>query len=163
VQFVSTSVDEYASGAWHCPVVPPAWTLKEHGGLFTTHGLGLCSVSESTYTAATGQLALLKDYATANIEFATPREMAEELVRMRPEIAYAGWGPDLIRYVKWFRTALKQLRLHGLYYSFADRVPPRDSVYTLLSTVESIELPPRGLSTEAEWSKFAEQHRVPLV
>jgi len=45
---------EYASGAWRCPVIPAAWTLKEHGGLFTTHGIELDWISGATYSAAAG-------------------------------------------------------------------------------------------------------------
>jgi hypothetical protein len=149
---------EYASGAWRCPVVPAAWTLKEHGGLFANNGLNLDWISEATYTGAAGQLALIQDHAPANIEFATPRDLAEEFIRVRPRIAFAGWGPDP-RYAKWFQSTLKLLGPHGLYYSFAEMMSPRDSLYAVFSTVESVKLPPPGHSTEAEWSSFAEQYR----
>jgi len=147
--------------AWRCPVVPASWTLKKHGGLFTNCGLGSDRISRTTYTAGNGQVGLFQDYDAANIEFATPRELAEEFVRLSPEMAFAGWGPDP-KYVKWLKTALKQLGPHGLYYSFGEMASSGDSLYTLFSMVDSIKLPPPGHSTELEWEEFAKRHRESL-
>jgi hypothetical protein len=37
-----------------------------------------------------------------NLEFASPRDLAEAFLRLRQAVAFAGWGPDP-EYAAWFR------------------------------------------------------------
>jgi hypothetical protein len=146
--------------AWRCPVVPASWTLREHGGTYQEvsleHALA-AGAGHTTYTGAAGQESLFTHFPMGNVEFASPHELAEGFLRLRPAIALAGWGPDA-EYVTWFQQALDVLRPHGLYYAFGEGQSPRDSLYTLFSTVGAVRLPPPGQSSRAEWGEFERRH-----
>jgi hypothetical protein len=146
--------------AWRCPVVPASWTLREHGGLFhspqSDNGL-VPHEGYVGYSASANQDLLFRDFPLRNLEFASPRELTEGFLRLRPAIALAGWGPDP-EYVDWLQKTLDLLKPYGLYYSGGEYQSPRDTLYTVFSRIDAVPLPPPGHSTEAEWEVFEKKY-----
>lgn len=140
--------------AWRCPVVPAAWTYREHGGKFAQphHLLERyfnMSLPYYTYSSATGQ----HPFGLPDVTFAGPRELAEKFLWERREIAFAGWGPDP-EYVEWFRQMLEMTKPNGLISAFSEYKEPRDSLYALMAPVCTVPLPPPGSISEVEFDRF---------
>jgi hypothetical protein len=136
--------------AWRCPVVPAAWTLREHGGVYeqppdkVMNLLGLGSL-RSTYSSAEGQGL----FGWQDCVFATPAELARRFVRERPALALAGWGADP-KYAAWLESALQLTAPCGMYYAFAEYQDETDRLYTANCAAESVPLPPPGLASRGQ-------------
>ena len=142
--------------AWRCPIVPAYWTLQRHGGRYDDlssqieqlFGVTAC---EYTYSSACGQF----PFGWDDMPFAMPSELARRFVRERREIACAGWGPD-VAYARWFEQILEATKPNGLYYAFGEFEDEMDYLYTHMTKVERIPLPPPGWATEGEFPNHHE-------
>jgi hypothetical protein len=147
----------YCSGAgyWRCPIIPASWTWREHGGMCEEL---LFNLKESfgpkrprhTYTSGDGQ----RPFEWEGVQFAEPRELALRFVKEQPEIALAGWGPDLA-YVQWFQNTLELIAPNGIFYSCSSTQGETDRLYTLMTSIEEVRLPPPGCTNREEFEKFA--------
>lgn len=141
--------------AWRCPIVPAYWTLRSHGGMFEDpfsqmerwFGEAAC---KHTYSSAGGQF----PFEWSDVAFSPPRELALRFVRERREIACAGWGPDA-EYARWLESALEATKPNGLYYAFAEYQEPTEYLYTHMTRVDRIPLPPPGSASKGELSEHA--------
>ncbi len=139
--------------AWRCPIVPAYWTLRSHGGMYDDpssqmeqwFGEEAC---RHEYSSASGQY----PFGWADTAFDTPRELALRFVRERQEIACAGWGPDR-EYARWFGEILDMTKPNGLYYAFAEFEEPTDHLYTHMTRIDRVPLPPPGWAAEGELSE----------
>lgn len=138
--------------AWRCPIVPAYWTLRSHGGMFEDpssqieHWFGV-KTCQYGYSSACGQF----PFELANTAFDTPHDLARRFVQERREIACAGWGPDAT-YARWFEDVLEATQPNGLYYAFAEFQEPTDYLYTHMTRVERVPLPPPGWATKDEFA-----------
>ena len=147
-----TSLYDYPL-AWRCPIVPAYWTLQSHGGMYDVpssqmeqwFGEEAC---RHEYSSASGQF----PFEWSNMAFSTPTELALRFVRQRREIACAGWGPDP-EYVRWFNEVLEMTKPNGLYYAFAEFQAPTGHLYTHMTRVDRLPLPPPGWAAEGELSE----------
>lgn len=139
--------------AWRCPIVPAYWTHKRHGGTFEEpfsqieqlFGIPPCQYQ---YSSADRQF----PFGWEDVAFATPSDLARRFVRDRREIASAGWGPDA-DYARWFEEALESTKPNGLYYAFEEFQDVTNHLYTCVTKVESVPLPPPGWATEGEFAR----------
>ena len=147
--------------AWRCPIVPAAWTRKEHGGTFEDPSAYIrellgekFAVLNYTYSSASGQ----SPFGWTDAAFATPRELALRFIKEFPAIALAGWGPDR-EYVEWFERMLEMTAPNGVITSaFADYGPGEATfLYTHYAAVESVPLPPSGLATPEQFYNMMER------
>lgn len=149
----------YALGTWRCAVVPAAWTFREHGGMFRCphredgSPFSHAGLNHTTYTSATEQGQPFDSYFVPDVEFASPRQMAEAFVVHRPLVSYTGRGPDP-EYVRWFRGAMDTLRPIGVYYAFAEGQEAGDRLYTAHTDVEALPLPPPGVYPRWLWNAY---------
>ena len=143
--------------AWRCPIVPAAWTFKQHGGRFHDPRAGLSPLPalrptennkwQYVYSSAYRQ----KPFDWQDVPFATPRELAERFIREFPEIAICGWGPDG-EYVAWFERLIELLRPYHLFAAFGEYFYPDDHIPG--PNGSRIPLPPPGHTDEREVADF---------
>ena len=147
--------------AWRCPIVPAAWTHREHGGTFEDPSAYIrelfgekSAVLNFTYSSASGQ----SPFDWTDATFATPRELALRFIKECPAIALAGWGPDR-EYAAWFERMLEMTAPNGVITSaFADYGPGTTTfLYTHYTRVETVPLPPPGGATEGEFDNMTER------
>jgi hypothetical protein len=144
----------YDMGTWRCPIVPAAWTWREHGGMFDDvlldcgESLGLRHLKH-TYSEADSQ----QPFEWTGAEFASPRELALRFLQEQPEIALAGWGPDS-EYVRWFENALGLTAPNGLFYSDSGRESESVKLPTMLTSIKEVPLPPPGYANREDFKKF---------
>ncbi len=149
----------YALGTWRCPVVPAAWTFREHGGLFRHpwggHEPPFANAHEyhTTYTSASGQSRLFDNFSMPGEEFATSRQMAEAFVQQRPHHSFAGRGPDPA-YARWLDAVLNTVVPVGVFYSHAEHQPPADHLYTAHTPCLTLPLPPPGPCPQSVWDEY---------
>ena len=155
----------YALGTWRCPVIPAGWTFREHGGMFrpasSINDALFANGSEGyvTYSSANDQGSVFKNFYVPDVEFASPRQLAEAFVFQRPLVAYAGRGPDP-EYVRWFDRTLETLRPFGVYYAFAEFEDETDYLYTAHTECDKIPLPPPGPHPRALWENYDPKHPI---
>lgn len=143
--------------AWRCPVVPSAWTWRQHGGRFDNVAGDLGRFfgekpQNHTYSSASRQ----QPFGWEDVEFFNPRQLAMRFLMEQPEIAFAGWGPDA-EYVDWFRQTLEKTAPNGLYYAFAEFEDATTYLYTHCTDVDRIDLPPAGCVIANQFNNFAYQ------
>ena len=141
--------------AWRCPIVPAYWTLRSHGGTYSDSFLYAAvrwfgpTACRQEYSSAEGQF----PFQWKDVAFHTPHELALHFIRERREIACAGWGPDA-EYARWFEEVLEATKPNGLYYASAEYQPATSYLYTNMTSVERVPLPPPGFLREGELSTF---------
>jgi hypothetical protein len=138
--------------AWRCPILPAYWTYQWHGGRFDhpfsqiEHWFGV-QPHQYEYSAADRQF----PFGWEDVAFDTPLELAKRFIRDRREIACLGWGPDS-SYVQWFQEVLDATKPNGLYSAFGEDKELPGRLYTLMTRVESVPLPPPGWAKEGEFT-----------
>jgi hypothetical protein len=137
---------------WRCPIVPAYWTLRSNGGMYDNPFLQMerwfgVEACRHEYSSAEGQF----PFEWNDVVFSTPRELALRFVRERREIACAGWGADA-EYARWFEETLEATKPNGLYYAFAEFEEATSHLYTHMTRVERVPLPPPGSVSEGELS-----------
>jgi hypothetical protein len=140
--------------AWRCPVVPAAWTWREHGGLFDNMielmpepgGQG----QRLTYSSGDRQ----RPFGWEDLHFTSPKKLAERFIKTFPQVASMAWGPDE-SYVSWFEDMLRLTGPNGLVYAQGEYQPPLpDMLYATHCQVERVAAPPPGLMEQHAWARF---------
>ena len=153
----------YALGTWRCTIAPAAWIHNRSEQTPGTMPFDLTSGIEKLlgpggsvhfYTSASEQ----RLFADPETWFLSPHALAERYLQRCPVIAAVGYGPDPT-YVAWFERTLDLLAPNGIFYAFAEYEPATTELYTLMSPVRRVPLPPPGHLELSQWQQFQQQHR----
>ena len=110
------------------------------------------SPSQYQYSSSNGQF----PFGLNDVAFATPLELAKRFVQERREIAFAGWGPDAA-YAQWFSDVMESTKPNGLYYAFAEYQQPTNYLYTQMTRIKQVPLPPPGWAKKEDFAKHDKQ------
>jgi len=144
------------SMAWRCPIVPTSWTWREHGGMFDKvffHIKELLNIkSRNSYSSKDEQ----RPFGWNGVAFASPRDLALRFLEENPEVAMAGWGPDN-EYAQWFQETLEMTVPNGVYYAFSEEEQETNGLYTVMTSIKRVPLPPPGCAKRGEHADFLSQ------
>ena len=153
----------YALGTWRCAIAPAAWihnrSEQAPGALPFDLTLGIekrlgQGGSVHFYSSASEQ----RLFADPDTWFLAPRALAEQYLQRYPVVAAVGYGPDPA-YAAWFERTLDLLAPNGIFYAFAEQEPPTTELYSLMSPVRRVPLPPPGHLDPSQWQEFQRRHR----
>ena len=152
----------YAMGTWRCAIAPAAWI---HNRNEQTPGAMPFELTH-TIEKLLGKGSSVHFYTSANEQrlfsdretwFLSPRALAEQYLQRFPAIAAVGYGPDP-DYVAWFERTLDHLAPNGIFYAFAEQEPATNELYTLMTPILRVPLPPPGHLALPQWQQFQQQH-----